>query len=248
LLLHLRVFGDAREMDRVVGVVTALPGAEHVTRADVGDDEGRVLVTADVDREAADAALAALRDLGIPPRDVWLLRLDGLQPSLRQRSRSSVFWADLLGQAGANARPVGRYTVFMAVAGIIAAYGVIYANGILIVGAMAVSPDFLPIAATCIGIVARRARLAAAAFATLAAGLGIAGLVAALLTAVLDLVGLLPAGFDIAKNGLPGLTTVNSSTFVVALAAGIAGMLAVETRASAAVGVAISVTTIPAAD
>ncbi|MEP6952733.1 MAG: DUF389 domain-containing protein [Solirubrobacteraceae bacterium] len=33
---------------------------------------------------------------------------------------------------------------------------------------------------------------------------------------------------------------------MVALVAGIAGMLAIETRASAAVGVAISVTTIPA--
>jgi Domain of unknown function (DUF389) len=39
---------------------------------------------------------------------------------------------------------------------------------------------------------------------------------------------------------------VNSETIHVALAAGIAGMLALETRASAAVGVAISVTTIPA--
>jgi hypothetical protein len=45
---------------------------------------------------------------------------------------------------------------------------------------------------------------------------------------------------------LSGLTTINSSTVVVALAAGVAGMLALETRASAAVGVAISVTTIPA--
>jgi hypothetical protein len=37
---------------------------------------GRVLVTADLDHEAADAALAALQDLGVPRRDVWLLRLD----------------------------------------------------------------------------------------------------------------------------------------------------------------------------
>ncbi|HEX6621603.1 MAG TPA: DUF389 domain-containing protein, partial [Solirubrobacteraceae bacterium] len=50
----------------------------------------------------------------------------------------------------------------------------------------------------------------------------------------------------VGENGLAGLTTVNNSTFVVALAAGIAGILALETRASAAVGVAISVTTIPA--
>jgi uncharacterized membrane protein len=45
---------------------------------------------------------------------------------------------------------------------------------------------------------------------------------------------------------LAGLSTVNISTPIVALAAGVAGMLALETRASSAVGVAISVTTIPA--
>jgi len=43
------------------------------------------------------------------------------------------------------------------------------------------------------------------------------------------------------------LTEVSNETIVVALAAGVAGMLALETRASAGVGVAVSVTTIPAA-
>ena len=46
---------------------------------------------------------------------------------------------------------------------------------------------------------------------------------------------------------LVGLTDVNNETIVVALAAGAAGMLALETRASSGVGVAVSVTTIPAA-
>ena len=45
---------------------------------------------------------------------------------------------------------------------------------------------------------------------------------------------------------LGALTTVSNETVVVALAAGVAGMLALETRASSGVGVAISVTTIPA--
>ena len=45
---------------------------------------------------------------------------------------------------------------------------------------------------------------------------------------------------------LQGLSSVNISTPIVAFAAGVAGMLALETRASSAVGVAISVTTIPA--
>jgi hypothetical protein len=43
------------------------------------------------------------------------------------------------------------------------------------------------------------------------------------------------------------LTEVSNETLVVALAAGVAGMLALETRASSGVGVAVSVTTIPAA-
>ena len=46
---------------------------------------------------------------------------------------------------------------------------------------------------------------------------------------------------------LGGLTTVSNETITVALVAGVAGMLALETRASSGVGVAISVTTIPAA-
>ena len=48
------------------------------------------------------------------------------------------------------------------------------------------------------------------------------------------------------KTFLSGLLSVNISTPIVAFAAGVAGMLAFETRASSAVGVAISVTTIPA--
>ena len=45
---------------------------------------------------------------------------------------------------------------------------------------------------------------------------------------------------------LTGLTTISNETVVVAFVAGVAGMLALETRASSGVGVAISVTTIPA--
>jgi uncharacterized hydrophobic protein (TIGR00271 family) len=235
-------------MERVAESVAALPGAEHVTRTDAGNGAGQALVTADVDPDAADAALQALSALGVPADDVWLLRLEGLQPGRRGRKResSAVVWADLLGQAGEQARPVARFLVLMAVAGVIAAYGVFYSNSILIVGAMAVSPDFLPIAATCIGLVARRPRLVGRALWTLTAGLGTAGVFAGVLTVLLDALNLLPSSFELGENGLAGLTTINSSTVVVALVAGVAGILALETRASAAVGVAISVTTIPA--
>ena len=82
---------------------------------------------------------------------------------------------------------------------------------------------------------------------TLAVGLGMSCLAAALVTVVFDVSELLPSGFELGEAALSGLTTVNASTIGVALAAGVAGMLAVETRASSAVGVAISVTTVPAA-
>jgi uncharacterized hydrophobic protein (TIGR00271 family) len=245
-VLQLRVFGPASAMQAVTDDVSALPGATHVVRSDAGDHSDRALVTMDLDPEAADAVLGIVERRGIPPDDVWLLRLEDFQPGRRRPAPASFVWADLIGQALQYARPVARYLVFMAVAGVIAAYGVIYSNGILIVGAMAVSPDFLPIASTCIALVARRARLAARSFFALAVGLALASLVAGLLTALLDVLDLLPSSFHVGENALSGLTTVNSSTIVVAFAAGIAGMLALETRASAAVGVAISVTTIPA--
>jgi uncharacterized hydrophobic protein (TIGR00271 family) len=246
-MLLLRVFGDGPTMAEAFSRLSQFRGVRHVTRADAGGRSGEAVVTADLDTDTADAALGALRRLGVTDEDISLLRLEAIQTGTRRPTRASLLWADLLGQAGEHARPVARYMVLMGIAGIIAAYGVIYANSILIVGAMAVSPDLLPITSIAIALVARRARLAEKALVTLVAGLGGAGLTAGLITAVLDLVGLLPGGFELVAGPVKGLATVNSATFVVALVAGVVGMLALETRASAAVGVAISVTTIPAA-
>ncbi len=157
-------------------------------------------------------------------------------------------WADVLGTAWLNARPFASYLAFMFVAGVIACYGVIDGNTILIVGAMAVSPDLLPITAISVGIVGRRPTLAGRALLTLALGLAVASAAAAIFALAQDQFDLIPAGFDLQETGVLGsLTSVNDETIAVALAAGVAGMLALETRASSGVGVAISVTTIPAA-
>ena len=246
-MLLLRVFGDGPTMAEAAERLSTFPGASHITRTGAERRDGQAAVTADLQTDAADAALDVLRRLGVPSYDISLLRVEAIQTGSRRPTRASLLWADLLGQAGEHARPVARYLVLMAIAGIIAGYGVIYVNGILIVGAMAVSPDLLPITSIGIALVVRRARLAARALLTLAAGLACTGLHAGTLAAVLDLVDLLPDDFKLGTGLLSGLTRVNSSTFVVAFAAGIAGMLALESRASAAVGVAISVTTIPAA-
>jgi uncharacterized membrane protein YjjP (DUF1212 family) len=83
---------------------------------------------------------------------------------------------------------------------------------------------------------------------TVFSGLGVASAAAAGSAFLQDRFHRLPSGYTVHATGaLAGLTSVNSETIVVAFVAGIAGMLALETRASAGVGVAISVTTIPAA-
>jgi uncharacterized hydrophobic protein (TIGR00271 family) len=245
-MLHLRVFGDSTRISDVAAHLRELPGARHVSLAD-GQLDGSALVTADVRAPAADLALAKVRSLGIPAEDVSLLRLDAIDPVSAADEPVALVWADLLGQARLNARAAVRYLVFMAVAGVIASFGVIDDDQILIVGAMAVAPDLLPITAACTGLVLRRGKLVRQGIGSLLLGLAVAGLFAAAVTGFLNLFDLLPVEFALHETGFAAQQHINAETILVALAAGIAGMLAVETRASVGVGVAISVTTIPAA-
>jgi uncharacterized hydrophobic protein (TIGR00271 family) len=245
-VLQLRVFGAEQVIAEVAGDLQGIPGSRHVFVTGDGGS-GKAFVTADLADDAVDRALSRVRGLGLPSEDVVLLRLESIGPAVAQRPLASVVWADLLSQAGANARPLARYLVFMAAAGVIAAFGVIYANTTLVVGAMAISPDTLPICAAATALVLGRWRLAGRAVATLLIGLGCACVVGAVMTFLLHTLHLGPTQrVPGQKEFLAGLSTVNISTPIVAFAAGVAGMLALETRASSAVGVAISVTTIPA--
>ena len=60
--------------------------------------------------------------------------------------------------------------------------------------------------------------------------------VGGVLTFALHQLGLLRSGFEVGSTFLEGLSTVNVSTPIVAFAAGIAGILALETRASSPAG------------
>jgi uncharacterized hydrophobic protein (TIGR00271 family) len=245
-VLQLRVFGASQVITGLAGQLEVIPGSRHVILTSAGPSD-RSVVTADLADDAVDQALERVKLLRLPSEDVVLFRLDTIGPAVAQRPLASVVWADLLTQAGANARPFARYLVFMAAAGIIAAFGVIYANSTLVVGAMAISPDTLPICAAATALVLKRWRLAGRAVSTLIIGLGCACAVGGLMTFALHKLGLGPTQLLTGQRTfLAGLSTVNISTPIVAFAAGVAGILALETRASSAVGVAISVTTIPA--
>jgi uncharacterized hydrophobic protein (TIGR00271 family) len=209
---------------------------------------GHSLLAAAVRPNAVDALLETLGRQGVPDGSISLTRVEVVGALATNRAERSLVWADVIGTAWLNARPIASYLAFMVVAGVVAGYGVVDENVILIVGAMAVSPDLLPITAIGVGLVGRRLGLAFRALLTLAVGLAVASAAAAVSTAIQDAFDAVPSGFDLQQTGvLGGLTSISDETIAVALAAGVAGMLALETRASSGVGVAISVTTIPAA-
>ncbi|HEU5252690.1 MAG TPA: DUF389 domain-containing protein [Solirubrobacterales bacterium] len=231
-----------------------LRGHEGVRRVVQQPDESRearsYVFVADVEPNCADLLVEEIARLGIAVDDYVLTKMEVIAPQHHHRfgegGADGFAWVEVLGAARANSRPLARYLAMINVAAVIAACGVITSSSILIVGAMAVSPDLLPICATSVGLVRGDRRLARRAFTTLWLGLGLVVVTATVVGAFLSLAGFLPDGFEVEQSSLSTLAKTDYSTVLVALAAGVAGMLAFETRASAAVGVAISVTTIPA--
>jgi uncharacterized hydrophobic protein (TIGR00271 family) len=214
---------------------------------------GMIQVSGELDSGVADVVLALLHESDLAADDVVLWRTASIVPLEWRRRRGTVgrdsaVWAEITSRAAEHARTARLYSLFMVAAGVVAGVGVLQGSSILVVGAMALSPDLLPISAAAVGIVERRWALAARATLTLGIGLGIAALAAAVVALLLRAFGRIDQGLDLAGSALgPSLTEIGPGTVLVALTAGMAGMLAYETAAGAAVGVAISVTTIPAA-
>jgi uncharacterized hydrophobic protein (TIGR00271 family) len=250
-MLRLRSSVAHHQADEFGTLLRDLEGVRRVVQhADEGAPTRSYVFVADVEPAIADHLLEEIDALGIGVEDYVLSKVEVIAPQHRHhRGESGVdgfAWVEVMGQARANSRPLARYLALINVAAVIAALGVITNSSILIVGAMAVSPDLLPICATAVGLVGGRYALARRAFITLVLGLGLVVVTAMVLSALLKWTGLLPDGFEVEESSLATLAHTDYSTVLIALAAGIAAMLSFETRASTAVGVAISVTTIPA--
>ena len=245
-MIRLEVFGESGAMAAVAQLLDENNDVSRVRLTGATRPEHAV-VLATVQPWAVDELLADLRRLGVPDAEVTLTRMEVLGRTRGQGAEVGLVWEDVVGIAARNSRPIARYLAFMFVAGVIASYGVIEYSVILIIGAMAISPDLLPITALSVGLVDRRLRIAGRAFVTLVVGLAFASAAAAASAFAQDQFDRIPSSFNIDSTVLGGLTHINNETIVVALAAGVAGMLALETGASAGVGVAVSVTTIPAA-
>lgn len=249
----MRLLTTPDRADGAVAALHALDGASNILVGGVTRDGGLQAITVDLAPDAVDEAFVRLGEAGVDPERVTLVR-EPIVGAVQRRStrgwftysRTALVWAEAVDTARENAELTARYCLYMVAGGTIAACGIILMNPMLLVGAMAVSPDLLPLSAFSVGVVGGRPRLAIRGLTVLVIGLAIAGVAASLVSWGLRAVGAYDGALS-SGDVLSGLVVgVTPDTIIVAFAAGVAGMLAFETRASAAVGVAISVTTIPA--
>ncbi|MCX4811550.1 DUF389 domain-containing protein [Streptomyces sp. NBC_01239] len=258
-MLHLRLITPADRTDDVVRLIESTVGTTHlvvltgVARDPVGD-----VVMCDVAREAGDELIGALRESGLD--HTGSIAVDNIDLSLSDRAdraeedapgegADAVLWAHLADATHEESTLTVTYVAFLTVATMLAACGVMLDNAILIVGAMAVGPEFGPLAGISTALVRRAPQLVWRSLWALLAGFAIAMALTAGFSWLLDTLGLFEKSMvEAARPNTAFIWKPDWMSFVVAFLAGIAGTLSLTSAKSGAlIGVAISVTTVPAA-
>ncbi|MEU9301525.1 DUF389 domain-containing protein [Streptomyces sp. NPDC048269] len=257
-MLHLRMITPPDRTEAVVEIVERTVGTTHLAvlkgaaRVPPGD-----LVLCDVAREAGDELLHELQALGIDEdgsiavEDIDLSlskRADEAEEEAPGEAADAVLWEQLTDATHEESTLSITYSAFMILATMIAACGVMLDNAILIVGAMAVGPEFGPLAGVCVGVVQRERRLALRSMAALLIGFAAAIVATTVFSLGMDAIGQFHAGMlDTPRPNTGFIWQPDPFSFVVSLLAGMAGVLSLTSAKSGAlVGVAISVTTVPA--
>jgi uncharacterized hydrophobic protein (TIGR00271 family) len=216
------------------------------------------VVEADVAREAVDGVLEQLHALGCAERGGMVLEtLDTVVSEAAERAEAAapgegvdaVVWDELLARTGQGARLSVTFVIMLTIACLLGAIGVVTNSPVTVVGAMVLGPEFGPLAALAVAAVRRDGPLARSAALALGAGFAIALALTALAAAGADAADLVPEDALTNLSGVEFVYQVGPLSLVVALLAGVAGMVALVAGESSGVlvGVFISVTTVPAA-
>ncbi|MDX3134959.1 DUF389 domain-containing protein [Streptomyces europaeiscabiei] len=258
-MLHLRLITPSDRTDEVVRLIENTVGTAHLVvvpgaaRNPVGD-----VVMCDAAREAGDELIGALRALDLD--STGSIAVENIDLSLSERAdraekdapgegADAVLWEHLTDATHEESTLSLTYIAFITLATMIAACGVVLDNAILIVGAMAVGPEFGPLAGISTSIVQRHPRLALRSLIALLVGFAVAMAMTVGFSLFMDALDLFSREqLDAERPNTAFVYAPDAFSFVVAVLAGIAGTLSLTSAKSGAlVGVAISVTTVPAA-
>lgn len=258
-MMNLRVYCPAALSAPVQEVLAAHVGVANVAVVAGGSaTPPGDLILADIAREATNEIVDALVELGVQreggfhltPVETWVSERGlAAEEAAPGEEADAVVWAQVIAHAYDDTAMSWSYVVFLTLATILASIAIILDSPILVVGAMVLGPDFGPVAALGLAAVTRRRNLMRRALKLILVGFAIAIAVATLCAIAGSLLGWVP---DVAVTSpRPGTAFIyhpDRWSIVVAVLAGIAGVLSLTTSSSnALVGVFISVTTVPAA-
>lgn len=258
-MLHLRIIVPSDLTPAVQALLEREPGAVHLSLIrDAALDPTGDLIEADVEHAALAALVSRLEDLGVDHRgsfsfsdvlDARSMAADAAHAAMQASGSELIAWDEVAARTRDDTVATPAYLVLMTIAGVIAAGGILTDNELLIVGAMIVSPDYGPLAGLCVAVLAGLPdRIRSSAWALLV-GFTVAAGSAALVAVGAQFAGLVPASYLAGDRPVSELIAdPNAASFIVAFAAGVAGMIALgQAKSGAVVGVLVSVTTIPAA-
>jgi uncharacterized hydrophobic protein (TIGR00271 family) len=258
-MVHLRLVVPTGHADRVLEVLEKSSAVVHLVRLPGSSIKPKGdVVLCDVAREEVSVVVDQLRRLGL--EHAGSISIDAIDSTIStEASRAvraatgspadAVIWEEVEARTSESAELSFSFLAFMVLAMLIAAVGILTDSQILIIGAMVVGPEFGPLAGLCVALVQRRVELARRSATALALGFPLAIAVTLLVVVLLRAAG--PAPDAIAAQDRPATFFIahpNTFSVLIALLAGVAGLLSLTTAKSGALlGVLISVTTIPAA-
>jgi uncharacterized hydrophobic protein (TIGR00271 family) len=259
VLLQLRVTVPPDRTDAVRSLFEHCPGTAHLavlpgaSVSPPGD-----LVLADVARESADGLVAALRELRV--HEDGGIAMTSVDTAVSRAARlaeerapgdasDAVVWEQVERTTDADSTLSVSYLAFLTIATLLSAIAIVNDSAILLIGAMVLGPEFAPLAALAVAAVQGRRASARRAAVTLAAGFALAIAVTAAVALVCRGLGWFgPELLDGERPQTGFITAPDRWSLVVAVLAGVAGVLSLtSSKSGALVGVFISVTTVPAA-
>jgi uncharacterized hydrophobic protein (TIGR00271 family) len=216
------------------------------------------VVECDLAPEVASEVIHRLREMG--PRRRGPISVDRTDKAVIRSHREMItqmvsdreiapVWEVVHATIRANASYPISFFMLLIAAGLIAAVGILTNSQILIVAAMVVGPEYNAILGTALGITERNARPVKRGLGALGIGFGIAVVATLIFSWVIRWSGQAPRDYLLGFRPVSDLISQpNLYSVVVAFIAGIVGVVSIlQARASALIGVFISVTTIPAA-